>query len=170
MTDKLCARQPVRPGCVPFYTACPHFILFFLLFLTLSPPWTPLFFFLYQYFCSHLKCPYVRDCRRLHFERPAVTFWPNISRDWRAPLDVSWMNSFTFQGFCCLLSYSFFFFFLSVSTDVQCPFLQVDEWRFPQTARHNITGKIASWIMQTDISFSEFYSWGCWCMPFADRF
>lgn len=30
---------------------------------------------------------------------------------------------------------------VSVSADAQCPSLQVDEWKFPQTARHNITGE-----------------------------
>lgn len=29
---------------------------------------------------------------------------------------------------------------LTSEQDVQCPSLQVDEWKFPQTARHNITG------------------------------
>lgn len=30
---------------------------------------------------------------------------------------------------------------ISVSTGVSCPSIQVEEWKFPQTARHNITGK-----------------------------
>lgn len=40
----------------------------------------------------------------------------------------------------------FFFFF----TDEQCPSLHVEEWKFPQTARHNITGEKTSFSEQTD--------------------
>ncbi|CAB1320611.1 unnamed protein product [Coregonus sp. 'balchen'] len=29
---------------------------------------------------------------------------------------------------------------LSLSPEVRCPSQQVDDWKFPQTARHNITG------------------------------
>ncbi|TRY94437.1 hypothetical protein DNTS_011361 [Danionella cerebrum] len=28
----------------------------------------------------------------------------------------------------------------SLSTDVSCPSIQVEDWKFPQSARHNITG------------------------------
>ncbi|XP_070296658.1 collagen alpha-1(XVI) chain-like [Salvelinus sp. IW2-2015] len=43
--------------------------------------------------------------------------------------------------FLVLLSLSFWSCDLGASSkEVQCPSQQVDDWKFPQTARHNITG------------------------------
>lgn len=111
----------------------------------------------------------------LHFAQQqvwTVTFWLNIpDTDVLFWTPHEYLNYSTFQVFFLLL---FFFahslvwlFILFVSTDVQCPSLQVDEWKFPQTTRHNITGKKTC---LRRLCFSECYFCGCQCMPFADRF
>lgn len=87
-------------GLVSFRSLC----CFWLSFTTTNSP----LFLPYQYFYSDLKCLYVRGCllsltqSLSPFCPAAVTFWPNISRDWRTLLDVSWMNSCTsnFFSFC----------------------------------------------------------------------
>lgn len=53
---------------------------------------------------------------------------------------------FIFSHHVCCKWVNYWLVHFLVSTDEQCPSLQVEDWRFTQTARHNITGKWPSQI------------------------
>lgn len=81
-----------------------------------------------------------------------------------------------------LLPHWLFLLIPHISSDKQCPSLQVDEWRFPQVDRHNITGKkqdkkkhkthkvghVNKTTTRT-VSRTSVYSWADFVPP-ADRF
>lgn len=106
------------------------------------------------------KMYYVWSC--LFSLTQTLSIWPGSKCEWQqsGKLLQRLMCSWHLMNAWITVHFRIFFFFavrtltfltslLFFSTDVQCPSLQVDEWKFPQTARHNITGEKTSTNMHT---------------------
>lgn len=88
--------------------------------------------------CMFEDCAFLAHRNSVHFTQqdvPWVLFLWLIYISWLSYISgFSFVATFTCVPPCNNLCYSF------IPSDVQCPPLQVADWRFPQTARDNITG------------------------------